>query len=267
MVGRDPDEEWEEFGRNDPYYGVMTCDKFRKNNLDDKHFVEFFQSGRDHVDYILDAIRTSIHPGFSPTNALDFGCGVGRVAIPLAGVCPAVVGVDVSSSMLEEARKNCIKQSVTNVDFHTSDDDLSNVSGKFDLVHSLFTLQHIPRKRGMKIVKRLIELLSEDGVAVLDFLVHREIPTIVKTLGLLREKVPFFNHMANVFYGKPFFEPLMEKNVYDFNRILKLLHESGCGNLHIRSFRNGSHLDSILFFQKRRDGTVPHELFFNEALP
>jgi 2-polyprenyl-3-methyl-5-hydroxy-6-metoxy-1,4-benzoquinol methylase len=267
MLGRDPDKEWEEFGAKDPYYGVMTCDKFRKNNMEDKHLVEFFQSGRDHVEYILDTIRTSICPGFSPTTALDFGCGVGRVAIPLAGVCNKVVGVDVSSSMLEEARNNCIKQSLTNLEFYTSDDDLSNVSGKFDLIHSTFTLQHIPRERGRKIVRRLIELLSENGVAVLDFLVHREISTIVKTIGLLREKIPLFNHIANVFHKKPLFEPLMEKNIYDLNRIIKILYETGCGNLHIRSFRNGNHLDSILFFQKRRDRAVPHELYFHDTCP
>ena len=208
MIGKDPDKEWEEFGRKDPYYGAMTCDKFRKNNLEDKHIDEFFQSGRDHVEYILDTIRTSIHPGFSPTTALDFGCGVGRVAIPLAGVCPDVVGVDVSSSMLEEARKNCIKQSVTNLEFHTSDDELSNVSGTFDLVHSTFTFQHIPRKRGKKIVKRLIELLSDDGVAVLDFLVHRDIATIAKTVGLLRKKVPLFNHMSQYSLREAIFRTL-----------------------------------------------------------
>lgn len=267
MLGKDPDKEWEKFGRNDPYYGVMTCDKFRKDNFDDKHFVEFFQSGRDHVEYILDTIRTSIHPGFSPTTAFDFGCGVGRVAIPLAGICRDVVGVDVSSSMLEEARKNCIKQSVTNLEFYTSDDELSNVSGTFHLIHSTFTLQHIPRKRGKKIVKRLIELLSDDGVAVLNFLIHKDMPLIAKTVALLREKVPLFNNLTNIVYGKPFFEPLMEKNVYDLNRIIKMLHETGCGNLHIRSFRNGNHLNAILFFQKRSDRPSPHEKFFNEAHP
>jgi 2-polyprenyl-3-methyl-5-hydroxy-6-metoxy-1,4-benzoquinol methylase len=267
LLGRDPDKEWEKFGRKDPYYGVMTCDKFRKKNLDEKHLTEFFQSGRDHVEYILDTIRASVHPGFSPSRVLDFGCGVGRCAIPLAGVCPVVVGVDVSDATLEEARNNCTKQSLTNLEFYTSDDDLSNVPGKYDLIHSTFTIQHIPRRRGEKIFKRLVELLSDDGVAVVDFLIHRDISPIVKTIGLLREKVPLFNNIANIFYGKPFFEPLMEKNVYDLNRIIRFLHESGCGNLHIRPFRNGNHLDAILFFRKRRDRTVPHELFFNEAHP
>jgi len=241
----------------------MTCDKFRKKNLNEKHITEFFQSGRDHVEYILETIRACVHPGFSPSRALDFGCGVGRCVIPLAAACPAVAGVDVSDALLEEARNNCTKQSLTNVEFYKSDDDLSNVPGKYDLIHSSFTLQHIPRKRGEKIFNRLVELLSDDGVAAVDFLIHRDVSTIVKTIGFLRKKVPLFNNIANMLYGKPFFEPLMEKNVYDLNRIVLMLHENGCGNLHIRFFRNGNHRDAILFFRKKPDRSVPHETFYN----
>ena len=263
MLGKNPDKEWEKFGKYDPYYGVMTCDKFRKENLTEEHLNEFFQSGRDHVEYILETIRESISPGFSPSRALDFGCGVGRCVIPLAGVCPVVAGVDVSDAIMEEARINCARQSLTNVEFYKSDDDLSSVPGKYDLIHSTFTIQHIPRERGEKIFKRLVELLSDDGVGVVDFLVHRDGSPIAKTIGLLRKKVPLFNNLANIVHGKPFFEPLMEKNVYDLNRIIIMLHETGCGNLHIQSFRNGKHLEVLLFFRKRRDRTVPHESFYN----
>jgi SAM-dependent methyltransferase len=262
IVNGNSDKEWEEFGRIDPYYGVMACDKFRKSNLTEEHLTEFFQSGRDHVEYILDTIRADIHPGFSPSRALDFGCGVGRCAIPLARVCPIVIGVDVSRSTLEEARRNSLRHSATNLQLLMSSDDLSNVTGTFDLILSSFVLQHIPRKRGEKIFKRLVELLSDTGVGAVDFLITRDIPTIGKTVGFLRKKVPLFNNLANLLYGKPFFEPLMEKNVYDLNRIVTILHENGCGTLHLRVFRNGNHVDAIVFFQKKRDRPVPHEQCF-----
>jgi len=267
LLGRNPDKEWEKFGRNDPYYGVMTLDRFHKGKLNKQSLIEFFNSGQEFIDYGLDTIRTTFQEEFSLNRALDFGCGVGRCAIPLARVCPVVVGVDISDSMLEEARRNCIEQSITNIELVKSTDDLSNVPGNFDLIFSSFTFQHIPRKRGEKILKNLMKLLSENGVAVIDILIYRDISIIHKGMGYLRTKVPLFNNIANIFLGKPFFEPLMEKNIYDLNRIEKLINESGCGNLHIRLFRNGNHLDAILFFQKRRDRTVPHELFFNEARP
>src|SRR3954467_1923876 len=39
-----------------------------------------------------------------PARVLDAGCGTGRVAIRLAGLGYAVVGVDLDASMLREAR-------------------------------------------------------------------------------------------------------------------------------------------------------------------
>ena len=77
LRGRDPDKEWEKFGEKEPYYGVLTQDRFRKEKLDKEQLVDFFKSGQEHVDYILHMIRTWIQPDFSPTRVLDFGCGVG----------------------------------------------------------------------------------------------------------------------------------------------------------------------------------------------
>jgi SAM-dependent methyltransferase len=264
-LGRNPDKEWEEFGRTDPYYGVMAYDKFRKSNLTEQHLTEFFQSGREHVEFILDTIRAHIHPGFSPSRALDFGCGVGRCTIPLARVCPVVIGVDVSRSTLEEARRNSLRYSVPNLEFVMSSDDLSNVTGPLDLVLSSFVLQHIPHKRGEKIFKRLVELLSDGGVGAIDFLIARDMSAVGKIAGFLRKNVPLVNNVANLAYGRTFSEPLMEKNVYDLNRIVTLLRESGCGNLHLRAFRNGNNVDAIVFFQKKRDRPVPHEQSFDAS--
>ena len=258
MLARDSDKEWEKFGRRDPYYGVITHDKFRKGKLDEKSLVEFFKSGQDHIEYILNTIRAHVHPGFSPSRVLDFGCGVGRCAIPLARISKVVVGVDISDSMLEEARKNCRELSISNLELAKSDDILSQVPGNFDLIHSSFVFQNIPRKKGKKIFKRLVELLSDNGIGVVQFLFHRDVSTIVRFMGYLRQRVPLLHCFANQLEGKSFFEPLMEKNVYDLNLLLRILSETGCGNLHINLFREDNHRYCILYFQKKRDD-VPHE--------
>lgn len=258
MLARDSDKEWEKFGRRDPYYGVITHDRFRKSKLDDKSLVEFFKSGQDHVEYVLDTIRVHVQDGFSPSRVLDFGCGVGRCAIPLTRISKFVVGVDISDSMLEEARKNCSELSISNLQLTKSDDNLSQVAGNFDLIHSSFVFQNIPRKRGEKIFKRLVELLSDNGIGVIQFLFHRDVSPIVKFMGYLRQRVPLLHYFANLLYGKPLFEPLMEKNVYDLNLLMRLLSETGCGNLHINCFREDNHQYCILYFQKKRDH-VPHD--------
>jgi hypothetical protein len=152
--------------------------------------------------------------------------------------------------MVEEARRNCQVQQVANAEFALSDDLLSGVGGSFDLIHSVFVFQNVPRKRGMKIFKRLTELLSEDGIGAIQFLFEREVSSTVQSLGLLRKKVPLVHGFANWLYGKPFFEPLMEKNVYDVNALIGILARAGCGNLHVELFREDVHQYCMIFFQK-----------------
>src|SRR5277367_1629330 len=99
------DHEWEEWGRRDPYFGVLTHPRFRRANLTEAAKSEFFESGRLHVEYVMQVVRKHIDADFTPKRALDFGCGVGRILIPLAQVTQEVVGVDVSPSMLHEAKR------------------------------------------------------------------------------------------------------------------------------------------------------------------
>jgi hypothetical protein len=141
-----------------------------------------------------------------------------------------------------------------------SDDKRSNISGKFDLIHSFLVFQHIPRRRGEKIFVRLIELLSPNGIAVIQFLYHLNEPSVLKAMGFLRKKIPLFHNFTNLVYEKPFFFPLMEKNTYDIKRVLAILHETRCGNLYLRFYGNGRLHSVILFFQKKQDN-VPYNSY------
>jgi len=58
------------------------------------------------------------------------------MVIPLAGISESVVGVDVSESMLNEAKRNCESLSIKNVSFVKGDDNLSALNCKFDFIHS-----------------------------------------------------------------------------------------------------------------------------------
>jgi 2-polyprenyl-3-methyl-5-hydroxy-6-metoxy-1,4-benzoquinol methylase len=121
------DAAWEEWGRRDPYFGVITDPKFRMSAMDAVIKKEFFDSGESDVHYVMTLIKKFIDPGFAPKRVLDFGCGVGRTLVPLAKLAEQVVGIDVSRSMLQEARKNCDARQLRNVSLLESDDDLTTV--------------------------------------------------------------------------------------------------------------------------------------------
>ncbi len=161
------DEAWEEWGRRDAYFGVITDSKYRRSHITEELKRDFFESGAVHVRNLFETIRRYIDPDFKPKTILDFGCGVGRLLAPFAAVAEHVVGLDVAPSMLLEAKRNCDERRLRNVTLMTSDDELSVLTDSFDLIHSYIVFQHIPVRRGRVIVGRLIEHLRPGGVGAI----------------------------------------------------------------------------------------------------
>ncbi len=161
------DAAWEEWGQRDPYFGVITDPKFRRAAINEEAKREFFESGASHVDHVLKTIHRYIDPHFAPHKILDFGCGVGRLLPSLAAIADEVVGLDVSQSMLQEAQLNCDERQVRNIQLLRSDDDLSALSGTFDLIHSSIVFQHIPVVRGRAIFSNLLRHLRPGGVGAI----------------------------------------------------------------------------------------------------
>jgi SAM-dependent methyltransferase len=255
MRGNDSDETWKYFGKKDPYFGVLTHSVYRREQLTDDARKAFFETGERYIDFVMQTIRESLDPSFRPHRALDFGCGVGRLAIPIGRACGSVVGVDVSEAMLDEARRNSREQGLEDATFVKSDDDLSLCEGPFDFVHSCIVFQHIPRRRGEAILRRLVSLLRDDGIGALHFTYSFDASQKRRLLMDAYRKVPFLFGIRNIAKGRPFSEPMMQMNEYDVNRILRILHECGAQRIHVNLTKTGSFgapfYGLVVYFQKR----------------
>jgi SAM-dependent methyltransferase len=152
VIRDNSDVSWVQLGNEDPYFGVLSDERFRLENLNDEHEREFFETGQVHVKRVLRIALDRCGAIASQKSALDFGCGVGRLVIPFASVFEHVTGVDVSPAMLRVAEENCLQRGIRNVDFLVSDDNLTRVVGKFDFIHCYLVLQHIPTRRGERII-------------------------------------------------------------------------------------------------------------------
>jgi len=100
-----PDPRWEAFAAREPYFAVLTAPRFLHANLTADSVREFFQSGETLVDWTLRTIELRLAPEFAPMTTLEYGCGVGRLAIPFARRPGSVTAVDRSPAMLERARR------------------------------------------------------------------------------------------------------------------------------------------------------------------
>jgi ubiquinone/menaquinone biosynthesis C-methylase UbiE len=70
----------------------------------------------------------------SHIEALDLGCGIGRVACAMAPHVRSVLGIDISAAMVEEARQRCAKRTNVWLSVTTGQDLGMLADGAFDLV-------------------------------------------------------------------------------------------------------------------------------------
>ena len=152
---------FEKLGREDTLYGVLTLRKYRHNRGDPE---AFFQTGVRQIEGIVAHLdRIGRRPG---GRALDFGCGVGRLTQALANHFDEVVGIDISSSMLDRAREyNRYGDRVRYL--HNAREDLALFpTGSFDFVNSHITLQHVPPSSSRCYIQEFFRILRPGGIAV-----------------------------------------------------------------------------------------------------
>jgi ubiquinone/menaquinone biosynthesis C-methylase UbiE len=239
------DTAWEEWGRRDPYFGVITDPKFRRSGLNELAKQHFFQLGGAHAHYVLDSIRKHVHPGFAPQRVLDFGCGVGRLIVPFAKMAREVVGLDVSPSMLQEARRNCDEHQLSNVQLLPSDDALSALTGSFDLIHSCIVFQHIPVDRGRTIFAKLLQHLRPGGVAAVQLTYSKA--CFASTHGIAPQAIHSLSSEALPTPTES--DPAMQMNSYNMSEILFLIQNRGALRLHAEFTDHGGELGLFMFFQ------------------
>ena len=245
------DKQWESWGKKDPYRGVLTQEKFRKENINSKTLNEFFESGGQHIEYIFRDVRKHLDENFIPKRALDFGCGVGRLVIPLSQLCEEVIGIDISDSMLAKAKEECEKRGIKNFQLLKSDDDLSLLNGKFDFIHSCIVFQHIPFKRGEKILIKLLDYLEEEGVGVLQFVYYDKKPLSLRISRWIKTNIPFFYVFKRILKRENFSSPPpVEMHCYDLNRLFLALHKKGFNKIYSRLNEESNYRGIILCFKR-----------------
>ena len=223
--------DWNTLGETQPYFAVLTEDRFLREQMLDEDREAFFASGEADIAQIFDLID------FAPKSALDFGCGVGRLTRALAKRVDRVAGVDAAESMLRIAREN-----VPNATFSTA---IPNE--RFDLIVSLIVFQHIPVKRGEALLDELLNHL--DGAAALHFTFRRPGSFIRRIARQIRARIPLVHRIAQRISGeRPM--PYMQMNEYDLDSILAIMRRHGCPNPRIIPTNHGGIEGAIVIAER-----------------
>ncbi|MFN2442975.1 MAG: class I SAM-dependent methyltransferase [Thermoanaerobaculia bacterium] len=221
---------WESLAKKDPWRAVLTSVDGSVAAGDVEARDAFYRSGEAYLERILAAIRAHIGLADHFETAADFGCGVGRVAVPLARLCGELIAVDVSATMLSLTAEHASRQGVGNVVLQKGEDFVADRRG-LDLLHSVIVLQHIWPEEGFRILAAVLPRMRPGGVVVLHVPYHVGGERARLPFRWARSRIPGCNAVANMLRGRPAKEPYMQMNAYDLNRLVALLHQHGFGDL------------------------------------
>ena len=239
---------WNSLGATDPYFAVYSVDKYLDSNLNEDGKDDFFSSGVEYVEELWVDLERIFGFEPRPKRVLDFGCGVGRLLFALADRSEHAVGVDISESMLEEARHRITERGIENVELIETG-AFKRSSATFDLIHSFIVLQHIDPNEGMEIIKRSVEMLEDGGLGMLHVTFHDPASRMQKVKRKIDANLGPLRLMAHKLRGSTP-RPWMPMNVYDLNAVLELLRILGCHNISIK-FTDHGMIGAMIFFQKR----------------
>lgn len=223
--------DWNTLGETEPFFAVLTEDRFLRERMSEVDREAFFASGEADITQIFELID------FAPKSALDFGCGVGRLTRALTKRVDHVIGVDAAESMLRIARENVPEASFTS----------TIPNERFDLIVSLIVFQHIPVKRGEALLDELLDHL--DGVAALHFTFRRAGSFFRRFARRIRANVPLVHRIAQSIRRERSM-PYMQMNEYDLDRVLAIMRRHGCGEPRIIPTNHGG-IEGAIVIAKR----------------
>src|SRR4029453_7452702 len=126
-------------------------------------------------------------PQFAPMSTLEYGCGPGRLALPLARRPGSGVAGDRSPAMLVLAA----------LASQRARDLFAAPARTFDLVVCYHVLQRLPRIEGVDLLRRLIATVGADGVGVFQWCSRARSPMGGRAARWTRERGPGANAPAN----------------------------------------------------------------------
>lgn len=235
--------DWEDLGELDPLFAISSVPGKRFGKWDP---VEFLESGKSNVALIMDEAARLGFPK-NRENALDFGCGAGRLTIALSEHFDQCYGVDISEAMIALATK--LTPHDANCKFVVNTlPDLSIFSDSFfSLVYSYIVLQHMPtREMIFGYLTEFFRVLAPNGLLV--FQLTSYIPALYRLqptrrlYWLLRK----LGVSKNFIYNQLKLQPIRMQFIPQ-EQVIRFLEDRGAIILHVQT-KNSNALRSSTYF-------------------
>lgn len=154
-------ETWRALGTEDPYWAVISWEEKRKGKW---RAEEFLATGERDVSLYQGILGQAGGGKRRYDHVLDFGCGLGRLTRAWSFRADRVCGVDISESMIDQARR--LNRDRENIQFVANEEiHLQRFGdGEFDLVFSMICLQHMPWNLARKYLGEFHRVCRRGGI-------------------------------------------------------------------------------------------------------
>lgn len=173
--------DWESLAERDALNAILTDPSKTDGGW---NVAEFLATGDAEMDVVMNHLREiGRTPEFSG-QALDFGCGVGRLTQSLARRFASCTGIDISQRMVEKA--DALNQYPHCRYVVGSGAKLPFPDESFAFIYSNIVLQHMPARFAEQYLREFVRVLLPGGVLVFGVQDSFAAPTLASRLVRLR---------------------------------------------------------------------------------
>jgi SAM-dependent methyltransferase len=153
---------WDRFGRDDPFWAILTQEDKRAGRWTPE---EFFAHGVKEIAQVV-ARTEELGIELRRDRALDFGCGAGRLTQALCEHFKECDGVDIAPSMIALAER--FNRHAERCRYHlgASGDLRRFPDASFDFAYTVLVLQHMPPGLAKAYLAELLRVLRPGGLLV-----------------------------------------------------------------------------------------------------
>jgi SAM-dependent methyltransferase len=243
---RDTDSDWNQLGEVDPFWAVITDERYRTGRMDAAAREAFYQSGFADIDRFHRALTHYFSAPDQFGACLDFGAGVGRLLGPMAKRAHQAVGVDIAGSMRAICQSRLDELGLSQVKLVATPKEAA-AFGPFDWVNSFIVLQHIPPTRGMSLIADLLSVVRVGGFLSLQVTTHRDAHLVPQdTAGPLRK---LLRQARNALFPRRDTGQITMYD-YDLGQVLALFTRAGCPRFVLEHTDHGGHHGYMIYAQK-----------------
>lgn len=156
---RQLESNFEALAADDPLWTVLS-DNAKKGGKWDED--EFYHTGEGVIDDLEERLA-SLGLTLAGDQAIDFGCGVGRLAFPLSRRFNTCVGIDIAQSMIDFAKSRLERGPNCRFIVHNSPNLPQFKDRSIDFVYSAIVFQHIAPRYTLDYLKEFARTLKPGG--------------------------------------------------------------------------------------------------------